>query len=245
MKRTLSTLINKWPEYLLEILVLIIGIYGAFALDEWNTNRQDESHRRLYSGYILENLKEDQNQLSTLIEKTEITIDRSRYLIMSFQADSIDIKKAMVYLGWFNVENTFSCSRSGMDGLINTGRFDLLPDDISLKIQKYYETADRISQQEQKANEFIRNKYESYYYDHYATYFNQIDAYEISSLFEDDQRALTWPDPQHLLKDRELELRIVIRLVHSENEVKLYKDLIEQGRALINKLESISVGSTK
>ena len=239
MKRILTTLKDKWPEYLLEILVLIIGIYGAFTLDEWNTNQQDQKHRKLYAGYILENLKEDQNQLNTLIEKTEVTISRSKYLIKCFQADTIDIKKAMIYLGWFNVENTFSCSRSGMDGLINTGRFDLLSDDISLKIQKYYETADRIQQQEQKANEFIRNKYESYYYDHYASYFNQIDAYEISSLFEDDQRVLTWPDTRQLLKDRELELRIVIRLVHSENELQLYRDLSMQGQSLINMLQSI------
>jgi hypothetical protein len=32
MKRILSTLKEKWPEYFFEILVLIIGIWGAFEL---------------------------------------------------------------------------------------------------------------------------------------------------------------------------------------------------------------------
>lgn len=39
MKRILSTLKEKWPEYFLEILVLIIGVYGAFELSNYGENR--------------------------------------------------------------------------------------------------------------------------------------------------------------------------------------------------------------
>lgn len=43
MKRLLSTLREKWPEYLLEIVVLVIGIYGAFELANYG---EDQARKR-------------------------------------------------------------------------------------------------------------------------------------------------------------------------------------------------------
>lgn len=53
MKRILSTLKEKWPEYFFEILVLIIGIYGAFEL----SNYGDEKARRQSEIEILKGCK--------------------------------------------------------------------------------------------------------------------------------------------------------------------------------------------
>ena len=71
MKRILSTLAQKWPEYLLEILVLIIGIYGAFALENWNETRKAKIVEEQLLVSILEDLRLDAIAFNDFIRRTK------------------------------------------------------------------------------------------------------------------------------------------------------------------------------
>ena len=56
MKKILETLKRKWAEYLLEIIVIMIGILGAFTLNNWNERRKESKQKVI----ILTHLKSDE-----------------------------------------------------------------------------------------------------------------------------------------------------------------------------------------
>ena len=55
MKRILQTLSQKWPEYLIESIVIVASILGAYALDSWNEQRQREEKLQA----LFEKVKDD------------------------------------------------------------------------------------------------------------------------------------------------------------------------------------------
>ncbi|MEQ8241203.1 MAG: hypothetical protein RIA69_18455 [Cyclobacteriaceae bacterium] len=80
MKRILTTLSEKWPEYLLEILVLIIGIYGAFAVDNWNERRKEKATVQMLMKELVENLEYD---------ITRCEVNRSKNIVLLIGLDSL------------------------------------------------------------------------------------------------------------------------------------------------------------
>jgi len=59
MKKILETLKQKWADYLLEILVIMIGIIGAFILNNWHVERKDRKETEDILLTIEANLKSD------------------------------------------------------------------------------------------------------------------------------------------------------------------------------------------
>ncbi|WP_420316981.1 DUF6090 family protein [Ekhidna sp.] len=154
MKKLLETLKQKWAEYLLEILVIIIGILGAFTLNNWNESRKDMISERVYLAAINQEFKANKIQF----EKVMRTFDRQHHL-----ADSLmnlfpitvdnwaDIKKmyGRVFHRW-----SFDPKHGSIESIINSGKIDLVQNtDLRMLISTWNDQYDDYKEEENKLQE--------------------------------------------------------------------------------------------
>ena len=81
MKRILKTLGQNWPEYFLEVIVITIGILGAFTLNNWK-ERSDTSEQVYRSlSNLLSELEDDSTQFSYQLDNSRKTLTNIRRLL--------------------------------------------------------------------------------------------------------------------------------------------------------------------
>ena len=81
MARFSRLLREKSPEYVVEILVIIIGITLSFAVDEWKDLRQKRELEQVYLKSLLSDLEQDLRELDEVMEETRLVIDKGEELL--------------------------------------------------------------------------------------------------------------------------------------------------------------------
>lgn len=158
MKRIINTLAQKWPEYLLEILVITIGIMGAFALNNWNEDRKQNNIEKKYLINLKNDLQADIIGLDTFMLVAERKIVAAKNLNERALKDSVgvlydlsNVLKELIFVSGFNP------NQSTFEEMQSSGNFSRLRND-SLKLQlmqlnRTYETIEGFQ-------EHVRNDYD-------------------------------------------------------------------------------------
>jgi hypothetical protein len=95
MKRILTTLSEKWPEYLLEILVLIIGIYGAFALESWNEELKEKKEIGNYIQSIRKDIQADTDLINQIKQDLHYQVIAGEYIVPILESDNPQIDDSL------------------------------------------------------------------------------------------------------------------------------------------------------
>jgi hypothetical protein len=76
-----ATLRHRWPEYLIEIFVIVFSISVSFGLDQWKERRREDEVERLYLKTLADNLASDIDALGEIVAATRGVIQRTRELL--------------------------------------------------------------------------------------------------------------------------------------------------------------------
>lgn len=224
MKRIFSTLAQKWPEYLLEILVLIIGIYGAFAVDNWNENRKAEAEEINLFKNILTDLQSDSLLAVACLKQLEMQLTVVDRMIKDIQDQDSSYKhdNAGIVRFW----TTFIPRTQGNHAeLVST----IKNKNARRAIQDYFYQEDQVLNVYEEYDDIVRGKV--------RPYLAQQDAYDLQFLVAgtmDDELKIIISQKmvQQLLKDSEFKQILFERRFKTEQFKRSIKSTIEGNNKL-------------
>lgn len=98
MKRIFYILKEKWPEYILEILVITIGILGAFALNNWNEHNKAKAQEKEYITRLIEDLTKDRVQIVQEKKDTQLRLEVTMYIYDIITSDQPVVKDTSYFV---------------------------------------------------------------------------------------------------------------------------------------------------
>ena len=238
-----KTLINegKTTNYLKyaigEIVLVVIGILIALAINNWNQNRNNTASAKLHLKTVAQNIKEDLIQLNYMYQFTDTTLAYSKKLTRQFQTlDSID-DKTTLYISYLLLEKTTTPNKSGLETINNSGELAYVNQEIQEMLLDYYNILDNISGREEISNTFIKIRYEPYFFEHYSFMINVNTQWKsVQEYYKDDPRTPKVINKAEFLNDNQLEAIIFGRHFQIKQQHGLYKEAIDLANQLLIKI---------
>jgi hypothetical protein len=83
--RVTELLFEMWPAYLIEVVVIILGIWITLGLDQWREHVKDKELAVTYSKSLLRNLNDDRQSLKYCVDQTNNVLSRLNELLVLAQ----------------------------------------------------------------------------------------------------------------------------------------------------------------
>ena len=189
MKKLLQTIKEKWVEYILEIMVIIIGILGAFALNNWNESRKENIKEIQMLTELKASLAYDlKSNFTRNIPAIREDIQRCQEVIEHIEND-IYIKDSTNFF-WLSRYVTFNPKYMAYKSLENKG-IDLIQNDslknaiVEIYDWEYPTLKNRIEQNDfARLTSFVRPFLREYFY---VNKQNKLVPIDIKELYKNHQ----------------------------------------------------------
>ncbi|MEJ2113639.1 MAG: DUF6090 family protein, partial [Flavobacteriaceae bacterium] len=130
---------NKTGKYLNyaigEIVLVVIGILIALQINNWNTDRKNDTIKRIYYSQILQDLEKDEALMIKGNDLIDSFFERLKSYQETFRKNEIPLWEATIEIGKvFSTEtiqgSNFEANTNTITSLINTGDIKLIPIEI-------------------------------------------------------------------------------------------------------------------
>jgi hypothetical protein len=237
MKRLLTTLAQKWPEYLLEMLVITIGILGAFLLNNWNEDLKLKKTANLHLEVLKDNLEDDLIELKQLDSIMDEILASGNELMAQFKGEVPIDQTIYENLTVLIMEYTFIPQSTGINSLKNSGSITILNDELQQQISQYYNSCDKVKERDDISNLFIKDKYEPKIFNEYAFIWNSENPFSANqATYGNDTRPVPPLNSEQFLNDKSLEVLIFARIYQVTAQKAAYVKAINDLNGLIELL---------
>ncbi len=139
MKRILTTLSQKWPEYLLEILVITIGILGAFVLNNWNESRKEQNSTKVLAASLVADMQKDVDFLLEARQwsKRKLESCDSILKLCSEPRDKWDSIAIYNHMNWVSQSNPFFPTNGTYEQMVTSGTLKSFDQSIANDLNAY------------------------------------------------------------------------------------------------------------
>lgn len=244
MKKILETLKQKWTEYLLEIIVITVGIFGAFLLNNWNEDkklaREELKILKELHGDLGQNMEDINADLSSQVYHMYNTGMFREYLMGNRPVDD-SISYFFVKL---NGDNQFYPKTSAFENLKSRGLDLLSNDSLRHRITTLYELdyARLENFGHLQENKFdIRGLMERFIYKHCRVGTKSVDEIPENAIIEGQPTIpfyqLEVKDPVKVLADDELALAIDNSMHIRWNKIRRHQINSERTASIMEHIE--------
>ncbi|MCH9008451.1 hypothetical protein IIA29_10690 [candidate division KSB1 bacterium] len=208
----------NWKNHFIELLVVIVGITAAFALNNWQENRKNSQKEALYIQSLIKDIESDIKTLEVsakLVSDNLRAVKRLDYLIRHKRLthDSTGhYAQVMFTMAKFTPQNTT------YESLKSTGGFELItPFSLKKQISDLYISYHNITDVEKVFTDFLNQYIIPFFYEHV------------------DFRTLGAMDPR-LLRMTKFSNIVVGYLAVADQEKRAYEQSAEKCKTLLTNL---------
>lgn len=224
---------QKWPEYLLEIAVIIFSISVSFALDRWQEESSNNKLEHRYLHSLHDDIQSDIKNLQSIIAETEGVIKAAQELLkLGEQLDSteLDYKQFSAHLREVVKRPRYYVKDATFTDLTSSANMRLIKDfDLKNALFEYYQQYKAIQMVEASEQEIIINITALYLVKHFS----------LEGIIASDSTLAVTPPATistAILKDTEYRNNILLRLFNRRELLGNYQEALQIGQYIQQKL---------